>query len=249
MNPETLRGVDLKGQMDFHLHLFGRRNAIFLPGGLRDRVDYLSLGVADLHNAIRKNASPERMEGALARVISRTFCVAEYIPGLPIVEGFARKYPLDRCSYCEKKPCECEERRAASTLLSVPHEEQLAWSLRQWQEHLGALYGEKNQEKGVEYIFGRLYKETVELLSIALYIMSGKDHRTYEEIEEEVTLECCDTLAWNLAVANYYEIDSQEAFIRRYGDGCKSCGANPCVCTNHRMSLVSWEITDRALRW
>jgi len=116
---------------------------------------------------------------------------------------------------------------------------QLAWTLKEWQEHFNNFYGQKNKEKGVEYILNRLFREAGELL--ALQMMTCRGELSSDKIEEEFALELADIFAWTIAVANFLETDLESAVLKRFGRGCWKCNQNPCVCGNFNVKPVKWD--------
>lgn len=227
--------MELQELMEYFFQLYGRRNAIFLSG-LRERIDFLSLAIGDLQEAIRKEVSVQNIEIALARIVARILCIAENFKKLPLVETMARKY--HRCSYCQNLPCICSKRRPEVKLEKLASEKQLHWNLRQWCFHLNAIYGSKNKEKGMENLLNRLFKEISELLSLQMKI--PKMAVTLDEIEREFALELSDALAWTVAIANFMEIDLEQTVLDRYGKGCWKCHNCPCVCTHFSVEPVKW---------
>ncbi len=170
----------------------------------------------------------------LSRVVSRIFCVAHGINNVSIAEGMQRKYPSEGCSYCLHKPCHCGERRPPDVNLGQGSTEaQLGWSLKNWQEHLGALCGSKNREKGLDYILNRLSSEFGELISLEHELTE----MTMDDFELEYQLELSDSLAWTIAVANVLGIDLQEATVNRYRN-CQVCSQLPCNCSAHSFRQV-----------
>lgn len=228
----------LQELMDHFFRLYGERNSIFLSG-LRDRIDLLLLAVGDLHEAIRKEASPINEEIALARVVARIFCIAEHFSEFPLVEAMSQKYPADKCSYCQQMPCQCqEEKRSQTKLSSNPSDQQFYWSLKQWCAHFDAVYGAKNRERGIENTLNRLFKEVVEILS--LQMMIPKMEQSPDEIKREIALELADCLAWTIAISNLLGLDLGKAVSSRFGKGCWKCGRIPCNCTAFDMKSVKW---------
>ncbi|MBI4127867.1 MAG: hypothetical protein HY459_02220 [Parcubacteria group bacterium] len=221
--------MELQKLMEHFFHLYGPRNRIHLPG-LRERLDFLNLGIGNLGDAIRMGIQGKLLREQLARVVARIFCIAEHFRNLPLVEVMARKYPAAHCSYCLQLPCVCPERRPDPQLAHTVHQEQLAWSLTAWSHHCAILYGEKNRARGINYVLNRLFKEVCELLRLLVTIPRSKSPPS--KIEEEFALELADTLAWTIAVANLLEQDLDAAVWERYGKGCSWCHKNPCVCTD-----------------
>ena len=124
LNDEEDQTMKLNDAMQHFSKLYGRRNRIFLPS-LRDRIDFLNLAIGDLQDAVRKGVNEQLLGVALARVISRIFCIAEHFQELDIAWAMARKYGPDFCIYCRKEACACLERRN-----NVNH-----WNV---QKHLGS---------------------------------------------------------------------------------------------------------------
>ena len=232
--------MTLQGLMNHLFQLYGLRNRIFLSG-LRERIDFLHLAIGDLQDAIRKGVTKDKLGTALARVVSRIFCVAENFPSFPLVKTMARKYPYGKCSYCQQSPCLCPEKRL-NFILEKASKEQMSWTLRDWGLHLDRLYGERNREKGVENLVCRLFKEQCELLNLQM----GTSHKTrvfdsLAGIVEEFALELADSLAWTIGVANYFGIDLEQAVLDRYGTACWKCRKCPCECLEFKFEQVNWE--------
>lgn len=215
------------------IHLYGRRNDVYLPGRTV-RIELFHRGVADLVDAVRKGADKDIIDNMLARNVSRIFCIAHGINNVSIGESMSKKYPSEGCSYCHSSPCKCGERRPDADLGWGSTDSQSIWSLRDWQLHLRALYGKKNKEKGLDYVLNRLSSEVGELISLEHEVPV----KTMDEAESEYQLELADSLAWTIAAANILEIDLQGATTKRYGNGCKACGQNPCNCGAHNFRQV-----------
>lgn len=235
--------MNLQELMKHFFELYGKRNRIFLQN-LLQRIVFLNLAIADLQDAIRKQANSSDLETALARVVARIFCIADYFGDPPITLLLAQKYPKTHCSYCKTIPCTCAERRPDYSLENAPSAEQLLWSLGQWCEHFKIMYGSKNQTKGIENLMNRLYKEISELLTLAMKTPSKfSANTTIDDVETEFSKELCDALAWTIAIANYLEINLEKAVITRYGEVCWKCHKKPCVCTAFSMDQVEWPST------
>lgn len=228
--------MTLLERMQYFFNLYGRRNRVFLPG-LGERVGYLNLAICDLQEAIRKEQEKSVIGVAIARVVARIFCIAEHFWLLPLVEAMGQKYPAGCCSYCRSFPCQCKERRFDAELKAAS-KEQLAWSLGQWQEHLNALYGGRNRQRGGENILNRLFKETGELLSLQMMIPSTT--LILQEIEQEFALELADSLAWTIALANFWGVNIEEAIAERYGSGCWHCHQSSCNCASFNFKPMKW---------
>lgn len=231
--------MKLQEMITHFFRLYGRRNSIFLSG-IKERIDNLSSGMGDLQEAIRKEAGLHNIGVALARVVSRIFCIAQNFENLPLVEMMARKFPQTHCSYCGKIPCVCSERRPEARLEETASDVQLNWSLEKWCSHFNELYGAKNKGKGIENLLNRLFKEIIELGSLPVKLSRLDSKISLEEIEREFALELADCLSWTIAVANFFEIDLEKSVLDRYGKGCQTCGKNPCNCTFPDIEPVRW---------
>jgi NTP pyrophosphatase (non-canonical NTP hydrolase) len=93
-------------------------------------------------------------------------------------------------------------------------------TLRQLQDRIRELYGEKDGRRGVEGTFMWFLEEVGEL-SAAL--RGGT--------KSEQTLEFADALAWLATLANIAGVDLEAAMAAKYGDGCPGCSQTPCICT------------------
>lgn len=92
-------------------------------------------------------------------------------------------------------------------------------TLRDLQEFIRRMYGEKDVARGVEGTFMWLMEEVGEL-SAAL--RSGD--------RDELELEFADVLAWLSTIANVSGIDLETAIRKKYGNGCPGCGELVCRC-------------------
>lgn len=218
-----------------HLHrLHGPRNGL-LGHGRMHGIGILEESIGELQDVIRKASKDRRRVGdALAAVIVRIVAIVDGCNPHVLVSEMARKYPLDCCSYCGKKPCACVERRPEPMLAMVPNSRQLQWTLSDWAAHVDALYGDKNKERGIENILNRLFKEVVEIQKLQRKIHAAVG--TLTRIEEEFAHEFADALSWTCAVANWFNIDPEAFVLARYGVRCLHCGHNPCDCPQKPMS-------------
>lgn len=232
--------MNLQNMAEHFFLLYGKRNCLFLPG-LSERINFLNLALGDLQDAVRKESGVRALDVALARVIARVFCIADHFKRLPLTEMMVQKYGQQHCSYCQKMPCVCAERRSHCQLKRPDVIKQYQWSLREWCAHFNALYGAKNKEKGIENILNRLFKEVTELLSLQMNVsrMSG----TLDEIEKEFALELADTLAWTIAVANFSGANLEKAVLDRFGSNCWKCQEIPCVCTHFSVTAASMNVS------
>lgn len=229
--------MDIKEMKEHFSCLYGQRNRIYLSG-LRERIDYLNLAICDLQEAVRKEDDLWIIGIALARIGARIFCIAEHFWSLPLTEKMAQKYPAAHCSYCQRFPCVCPEKRPDAVLESGA-EEQLTWSLKGWQNHLKHVYGKKNKKKGIENLLNRLFKETGELLALQMTIPNRTE--SSDKIERDFALELADTLAWTIAIANFFGMDLQGEILKRYKNNCWKCHCSPCICANFNVKPIKWE--------
>jgi NTP pyrophosphatase (non-canonical NTP hydrolase) len=230
--------MTLDALMKHFFRLYGRRDSLFLPS-LGKRRFLLNLTISDLQQAIRKDLEPAAIDGALARIVARIFCVAEHFWHLPLPECLIRKYPATHCSYCQQMPCTCPERRPDYQLAPEVAPQQLRWSLSKWTHHFNALYGDRNRQRGIDNLMGRLYREAGELASVQMRLTETGP--SLEAIEEAVALELADVLAWTIAVANYLNRDLEQAVLSRFRAGCPTCKKMPCTCcTPFSFKLIEW---------
>jgi NTP pyrophosphatase (non-canonical NTP hydrolase) len=233
--------MDLQALLDHTALLYGRRNRIYLPS-LRDLIDYLNLSIGDLQDAVRKDVGREAIGVALARVTCRVFEVADHFKDLPLVAMMVAKFPAGHCSYCHHFPCDCPPEHRLNAILETNHDPaQLQWSLSDWCNHFAGLYGTKNKERGIGDILNRLFREASEFLSLCMHAQGA----TVEEAEREFALELADTLSWTIAVANFFEVDLEEAYLRRYGNGCVNCKRSSCNCTARTLTPKRWHKRKR----
>jgi len=106
-----------------------------------------------------------------------------------------------------------------------------------WQQHLNAIYGERNHRKGAAELINRLFSEVAELLIVA---MRFGNEVSIDAIELEYALELADALAWTIAVANFYAIDLEGAVLARYGEGCHRCKKPECSCPAFDPQFMEW---------
>ncbi len=219
------------------VELYGPRNNVWLPGRNR-RINMLTMAVNDFQHGQRQGFGHHESQHLAARIISRIFCVAHGINNVSVNDGMMLKYPLNGCAYCGNFPCNCQEKRFAAQLSNIdPISVQHSWSLRDYQEHLGRLYGPHNRQKGLEYNMNRLSAEIGELVTVeeGKVMMPGISRA---EIEHEYRLELADCTARTIAVANMLDIDLQSAVVERYWPLCRTCLQNPCDCRQFNFDQV-----------
>jgi len=241
-------GVSLVEMFQYFQRLYGDRNHRGLPK-LLHRVAFMDIGVNDLEEALRKKDGSEEnfrhLEVAMARVVSRVFCVADFLQQ-DFVTPMARKYPMKECAYCHRNPCRCQERRNSANMIPEAHPLQLEWSLGIWCGHSDVLYGERNRQKGVDHCLGRLYHEVAELMGPALELELYEVELIPEDVIHEMLFEIADVLMWTAAVANLEGVELENVVIRRYGLGCWNCHQLPCVCPDQfNTRPVHWSSVQR----
>ena len=91
-------------------------------------------------------------------------------------------------------------------------------TLREFQELIEAIYGERDGARGVSGSFQWLAEEVGEL---SRALRKGDIENMHEEF--------ADVAAWLFTLASMTGIDMEEA-VGKYGDGCPRCKGTPCVC-------------------
>ncbi len=95
----------------------------------------------------------------------------------------------------------------------------MAITLSQVQQLIRAIYGAKDQRRGVEGTFMWFMEEVGELASA---LRGGS--------AEERAGEFADVLAWLVTLANCVDVDLEAAVAAKYGRGCPGCHQTPCRC-------------------
>jgi NTP pyrophosphatase (non-canonical NTP hydrolase) len=93
-------------------------------------------------------------------------------------------------------------------------------TLRELQELIRRMYGDKDEARGVEGTFMWLMEEVGELAA-ALRDDSPPD---------TLAKEFADVLAWLTTIANVAGVDLEAAIRLKYGSGCPGCGQWVCIC-------------------
>lgn len=218
--------------------LFGVRNSIYLDG-INARIDLLSMSVGDLQDVVRKEIGHDAYAIALARIISRFFCIDDHFRGhLPLIVAFSKKYPLSGCSYCHHQPCQCPGTRLAHSSHERTNPVHSTWSLGDWARHFDSVYGERNRRRGIEYVLNRLFREVEELRSVSRRVPRLTSRAS--DILMEYAYEIADGIAWTAAAANILGVDLEQAVLGRFGDGCTSCRTHPCSCVHFAHEQIDW---------
>ena len=81
-------------------------------------------------------------------------------------------------------------------------------------------FGAKDGSRGISGTFMWFVEEVGEL-SESLRGNRPKEH---------TSAEFADVLAWLATLANIADVDLEEAFQNKYGQGCPECRRLPCIC-------------------
>jgi NTP pyrophosphatase (non-canonical NTP hydrolase) len=81
------------------------------------------------------------------------------------------------------------------------------------------VYVERDSARGAHATFVWFVEEVGELADA---LRKGEKSSLKEEF--------ADVFAWLLSLANVLDVNLQEAFIQKYGEGCPRCGRIPCGC-------------------
>jgi NTP pyrophosphatase (non-canonical NTP hydrolase) len=92
-------------------------------------------------------------------------------------------------------------------------------SIRDFQNLMITLYGERDKKRGIEKSLIWLQTELGELLKAFL-------ENDQETIQEEVA----DIFAWLCSVCNLLNVDLEKAAWKKYPNACPKCESNPCKC-------------------
>jgi NTP pyrophosphatase (non-canonical NTP hydrolase) len=109
------------------------------------------------------------------------------------------------------------------------------WGLRDFQRRIEAIYGARDEARGVGGTFTWFVEEIGELARSLLTAEPGSDAESRE---------FADVLAWLATLASLRGVDLAAAAREKYGEGCPRCAATPCRCSHReggapRAGLVS----------
>ena len=101
------------------------------------------------------------------------------------------------------------------------------FSLAEFQQLIAAMYGRKDDARGVDGTFMWLMEEVGELAAElrGLSDPGGGDR-------DATAREFADVLAWLVTIANVAGVDLQQAVREKYGRGCPGCGQMVCTCAD-----------------
>lgn len=200
------------------LHLFnrfGRYNALYYRGD--ERLNKLWEQHRNLNKVIRKKITDERViRQHLALVFGWTAAYCDSFINLPIVEAMSEKYPIYGCAYCRSSPCACEFHVRKDITLYNVNNEQLRWSIADWQRHNLTVYGAANIEMGVHQAFNRLTEEITEALSAHRFDVQNPADIHLDEHRRLIALEFADVFQWLTALSNIIGVDLQLAVEEQY---------------------------------
>lgn len=222
--------------------LFGQRDGLFFPGPL-EQLQFLMVRISDLQDLIRKRESiPNPPYDIALRRIFVNLCSLTNFYRLRIEQCLAKKYPLSGCGYCRQQPCTCSESDRAKHNGGIQTPEayasQCSWSLRAWCDHLRTLYGNRGENRSLEMIALRLYREAGEISTAIAGIRTSPESN--DVILEEIGLEIADALAWLIAAANELGVDLENAIWTQYGNGCQRCHQITCHCKPRHIQSANW---------
>ncbi len=218
---------------DFAHGLTRERNEKMFPT-LDKRVIHLFSGGVEMFDTVRTKEKNEKFIPVVAsKILLRALNVLQAVSSREAaIDKLMKKYPESGCSYCGKKPCECAVIRPEDKVGVKSSEEQRNWTIAQWQQHLKAVYGASNREKGLDWVANRLGSEIGELSEAARLMEKHKGTNTEksDEYKDEAASEAADVIAWIIATCNEVDADLGKVFIERYGKGCPNCNGYPCRC-------------------
>ncbi|MFW9903049.1 MAG: MazG nucleotide pyrophosphohydrolase domain-containing protein [Candidatus Thorarchaeota archaeon] len=93
-------------------------------------------------------------------------------------------------------------------------------TIREFQELMEALYGDRDRKRGIDRSLIHLLTEIGELFEAFL-----------KEDPESSREEAADVFAWLCSVCNLLDIDLEDATYQKYSYRCPKCDSNPCNCS------------------
>ena len=211
-----------------------------------ERYAFLCLAGGDLSRCCRKEQT-FLYPIALAQTLAWFFCIIDELfrsPGGEILaSAIGEKYPTGHCGYCGKFPCVCKEASRPPNAPEPRSPTQFAWTLREWQQHLDALYGPNNRKVGIDRVINRFLEEVMEV-GLVLYNVDGFNE-SLEKTRDRLAREMADILAWIFAIAVVLDIDLERAVLDLYGQGCPVCHTTPCSCRSFERRPRTGTLTHR----
>lgn len=211
--------------------IFGERQERYLSGDRRNIV--FNDGMRYLNKRIRKNVTDRIiMAGVLASLFSRATTYCQSFSNIQLLEMMIKKFPKDRCAYCQKGPCEChnDRREKIKPIIGLP--EQKLWGVNDWISNSRVVYGDKNRLNGIPYAYSRLSEERDEAAEVFTIDVQDYEITTYEW-KQMLAGEFADIFAWIFALADLYNIDLDAAIWERYPGICPRCKCRTCECGPH----------------
>ncbi len=176
-----------------------------------------------------ENGIHRNLGEALAEIFAALCYCDDYFRGhLRFSDMISVMYPMTHCSYCFAKSCECSDETGASMSEKVVVEEQLHWSLSQWQAHLNYVYGDKNRARpdgGMEYAMNKLFEKLG-----AMKILHLPSQKMPSVFIQQYTHELSSVFAWTLGIANILVMNFEEEVKKIYPGYCIRCTRRPCNC-------------------
>lgn len=100
-------------------------------------------------------------------------------------------------------------------------------SITEFQAYLAELYGEANQKRSSDYLYGYLSRSVAYL---------GKN-LAKNKVDEQHFMR---VLSWLFALANYYDRDLQKCLFSRFPSICLYCLTSPCICFKTKKQPVNY---------
>ena len=92
-----------------------------------------------------------------------------------------------------------------------------------FQNLIKEIYLEKDKNRGLRGTFIWLVEEIGELATLI---------NSKEKIDDKISEELADVIAWTISLANILDIDIEKAIYNEYPGKCKKCSSIPCICNS-----------------
>lgn len=228
---ELESGAPMGEAFEFADGLTHERNQNYLPTPAH-RILHLARGGGEMAKAVTVEDTAI-LPIVASKMILRVFGVLEILNAKDeFIEALMHKYPEGGCSYCGKKPCRCGVEKPEEFAKLEPSEAQRTWSIGEWQSHMRAVYGTKNDALSLDSVVLRLEAEIGEVAEAGLLSDRKDAVKRADEYRQQIISELADCFAWLVAICNHHTVnaDLEAAFVGRYGKGCPHCGHYPCTC-------------------